>query len=75
MRNRELYRTESFHDVDGTPCRQSRTTACLPCKWYGGLVGDEHDGGFEVGFDDGEVRLFMKDNLQELLDANANVST
>ena len=30
MRNRELYRTtESFHDVDGTPRRQSRTTACL----------------------------------------------
>ena len=30
MRNRELYpTTESFHDVDGTPRRQSRTTACL----------------------------------------------
>ena len=30
MRHRELYpTTESFHDVDGTPRRQSRTTACL----------------------------------------------
>ena len=30
MRHRELYpTTESFHDVDGTPRRQSRKTACL----------------------------------------------
>ena len=30
MRNRELHRTtESFLDVDGTPRRQSRKTACL----------------------------------------------
>lgn len=36
----------------------------MPCKWYGALVGDERDDGFEIGFDDGEVRLFSKAELQ-----------
>ena len=41
-------------------------------QWNGALVGRERDdvagGGFELGFDDGDVRLYGKADLREFFD-------
>ena len=40
-----------------------------PAKWYGALVGEGHDGGFQLGFDDGDLQYFGRPELQSELAA------
>lgn len=40
-----------------------------PVKWTGGMIGEENDSGIILGFDDGEVRRYSKEQLVDRVNA------